>query len=98
LLLPITVIELASPTTMIDTKTHKLQVGGPLATGIATNLFENVAGQVAGTISFKGSYVDQVYTKIALTGLARGTDQSGGDGVALLSFKISTQGHFVQQQ
>jgi hypothetical protein len=78
---------------VVDTRTHLFAYSAPIAPGSATNLFEHLAGEMAGTL--KSSALSAI-TKISLEVLARGSD-TVGTGPALLKFKLSASGAFVQQ-
>ena len=93
------VIELGNDAvTIIDTKAHAFRLGAVISNGTATNLFQDLAGEVSGTAKYKGVFPPTSFSGLSLGGFARGTDTSGGgNGSALLKFKISTHGLFVQQ-
>jgi hypothetical protein len=93
----ILVVELGSDSQEIfDTKARTIALGGSIAPGTATNLFENIAGEIAGTARYQGTPISGVITKLVLGVTGRGTDTSGV-GPALLKFKIAAAGSFVQQ-
>jgi hypothetical protein len=89
----IVVFTLDSASPAFDTKTNTIEVGGAVSNSGASNLFEDLVGEVQGTAKFKGTVSTAEITKVSLTGFARGT---GASGVAFLSFKVSTSGAFVQ--
>jgi hypothetical protein len=89
----ITVFTLTNGGMVIDTHSNTFAIGGSLSSTATGTLFENLAGEGQGAIKFKGTFLAPQLTKVSLDARARGT---GGSGVALLSFKISTGGLFVQ--
>lgn len=94
----ISVAKVGSSKSIIDTKVGQGKVQAVLAPSAATNLFKDLVGDLTGTIFFQGPVVSLSIKKFVFTIAASGTDTNPvSTGVALLKFKTTAQGVFLQQ-
>jgi hypothetical protein len=84
---------------IVNTKARFFKLETDISPGTAsTTIFNNVAGELAGTAKYKGDFPPSTFTKFNFSVTARGTDPNPtGNGKSLLKFKIVTGAVFVQQ-
>lgn len=92
----ILVMELGGSASAVDTHSGSFAISAPVDNPDAmANLFENLAGEVQGVAKYRGTFPPTEFTKITLAGFARG-HTSDGDFKALMKFKVTASGVFVQ--
>jgi hypothetical protein len=83
---------------LTDNKAHLEKYSSAIVAGGATNIFQNMAGEIVTAYYYKGDRALGNITKIVANVTARGTDPVGGFTTsALLKFKVVAQKPFAQK-
>jgi hypothetical protein len=81
---------------VINTKTRLVRLETGIASPASGNLFENLGGQLIGTLHYSGSVPGSNFTNFNFTAIGAGKDQSNPGSMVLLQFKVTDDGHFTQ--
>jgi hypothetical protein len=94
----LTVLKLGSNSqSVLDTKVGILSIVCDIAPGVATNLFKDIAGEIAGTAHYLLPISSNTVKKFNFSVTGHGTDPAGvADSAALLKFKVTTADVFTQ--
>jgi len=83
---------------IINTKLGILRLVTDISAGDATNLFQDLVGEIDGSAQFRFPLSNNEIKKFTLNVTGHGTDQGGvGARAALLKFKVTAVGEFTPQ-
>jgi hypothetical protein len=90
----LTILSIGSSALLTDSKAHIFKISGSVQPGVNTNLFQNLSGELTGTIHFRDA---GTFTTFVFSFTGRGTDlTNGGAGPAFLKFRFTSTGRFAQ--
>jgi hypothetical protein len=91
-----TVAKFEAPSAVVTTKSRLYAFSGPISSDATGKLFEGLAGEAFGNVTYTGAFPPSVFTRGVITVAARGKDTTGGNSTALLNFKVILNGKFTQ--